>query len=85
MLWLIPSLVASLHIILKVELLKTKLLQAGMWTNWYGIAKAIVGTYFRPLRDYVPTSLLALIGNKSDNKGVPYCLTEVRFQLILAY
>jgi len=73
----IAALVAKIHTTdWTVELLKTKLLQAGMWTNWYGLVKAVVGTYIRPLRDYMPTSLLALIGKKSDNKGVPYCLTE---------
>jgi hypothetical protein len=67
----------------KVELLKTKLLQVGMWTNWYGLPKAFVGTFIRPLRDYVPTSLLSLIGGDSNNKGVPYCLTEVRIHFYI--
>mmetsp|Transcript_16168 Transcript_16168/g.34943 ORF Transcript_16168/g.34943 Transcript_16168/m.34943 type:complete len:655 (+) Transcript_16168:228-2192(+) len=73
----IAALVAKIHTVdWTVELLKTNMLQVGMWTNWYGIPKAIVGTYFPSLRDFVPTSLLSLIGKKSDNRGVPYCLTE---------
>mmetsp|Transcript_8657 Transcript_8657/g.16135 ORF Transcript_8657/g.16135 Transcript_8657/m.16135 type:complete len:658 (-) Transcript_8657:209-2182(-) len=73
----IAALVAKIHTTdWTIELLKTKLGQVGLWANWYGIPKAWVGTYFPSLRDFVPTSLLSLIGKKSDNKGVPYCLTE---------
>lgn len=61
---------------LKVELLKTPLGQVGLWSNWYGLPKALIGTYIPFLRDYIPSDLLAQIGGKSDNIGVPFVLTE---------
>lgn len=73
----IAALVAKVHTAdWTVELLKTRLLHAAMWTNWYGLPKGLIGAYFPRLRDYVPTSLLSLIGKTSDNKGVPFCLSE---------
>lgn len=53
-----------------VELLKTKTLFVGMNTNWYGITRAL------GLSKNDPPALLGLVGNKTLDHGVPYCLTE---------
>lgn len=74
----ISALVAKIHTIdWTVELLKTKLLQIAMNTNWYGLPKAIAGWYSKDAMKWVPSKLLAKVATKaSDNKGTPYCLTE---------
>ena len=71
---MISALVAKIHTVdWTVELLKTKLLDIGMNTNWHGILKAWFGISF-------PKGVLSKMGEnpgkKSDDKNTPFCLTE---------
>ena len=68
----VSALVAKIHTIdWTVELLKTKLLDIGMNTNWDGIAKA----FGIPI-----PGILSKMGEnpdkKANNQGTPFCLTE---------
>jgi alpha-dioxygenase len=59
-----------------IELLKTRTLEVGMKTNWYGFPKAI-----GYLPDFIVASLpdtMKKVGNETlaDDKGVPFSLTE---------
>lgn len=58
-----------------VELLKTKTLKVGMWTNWFGFPKALGLPEF--MTGFLP-DVMKKTGNEtaSDDKGVPFCLTE---------
>lgn len=50
--------------------MKNKTLDIGMKTNWYGIPRAL------GLSKKGPPGLMGLVGGKTLNHGVPYCLTE---------
>jgi alpha-dioxygenase len=72
----VAAVVAKIHTIdWTVELLKTKLLDVGMHTNWVGIAQALKlpASFSKPN----PPNLLGLVGKpRPEDHGVPYCLTE---------
>ena len=59
-----------------VELLKTRTLKVGMWTNWYGFPNSIEGV---PdfMKRHLP-QIMKKTGNETeaDDKGVPFSLTE---------
>lgn len=65
----VSALVAKIHTTdWTVELLKTRLLDIGMNTNWVGILDAVFG---------IPIPLLTKMGkSKASNQGTPFCLTE---------
>lgn len=69
----VSALVAKIHTVdWTVELLKTRLLDIGMKTNWDGLLKAWFGL---PI-----PGVLSKMGEKrckkSNNQGTPFCLTE---------
>lgn len=66
----ISAIVAKIHTIdWTVELLKTVQLEIGMETNWMGLTKAIFGKW-------APLNIFRKTEKESDNKGVPFVLTE---------
>merc|ERR1712038_899359 len=69
----IAALVAKIHTVdWTVELLKTKTLTAGMYTNWWGLPYGLTKWEWTKK---IP--LLALVGQKkARNKGTPFCLSE---------
>uniref|UniRef100_A0A7S2HGR1 Uncharacterized protein n=1 Tax=Helicotheca tamesis TaxID=374047 RepID=A0A7S2HGR1_9STRA len=70
----IAALVAKIHTVdWTVELLKTRMLDIGMKTNWFGLFKGI-GHIFGLLP--LPALFRKIGKKKADNKGVPFCLTE---------
>ena len=88
----VSALLAKIHTIdWTVELLKTRTLQVGMRTNWYGLGKALKADHGANLTTtnadrrwsfFFPNGILDSFekktGNetKADNKGVPFSLTE---------
>jgi len=69
----VAAVVAKVHTVdWTCELLKTRTLEVGMKTNWYGLLGALNApkwlSFWKPL---------SLIGHKTTNDyGVPFCLTE---------
>merc|ERR1712038_839341 len=65
----IAALVAKIHTVdWTVELLRTRLLIAGMYTNWWGILYGL-STVLKPLPFLKKFNFLALVGKTSENYG----------------
>jgi alpha-dioxygenase len=64
-----------------IELLKTRTLHVGMWTNWYGFSYAMKGAGATILPQFITNMMPDAhkkTGNETmaDDKGVPFSLTE---------
>merc|ERR1712038_1160967 len=77
----IAALVAKIHTVdWTVELLKTRMLKIGMFTNWFGLFYAVGHVFW--LFDRLILNPLGLAPfrkvkkREADNKKVPFCLTE---------